>query len=60
MKEKVLTLRQQIWAYARWCDGYTYQQIADVLLYCHLLTHRKGAIRNEEQWKRRCSFGRCD
>lgn len=27
MKEKVLTLRQQIWAYARWCDGYTYQQM---------------------------------
>lgn len=34
MKEKVLTLRQQIWAYARWCDGYTYQQIADALNVC--------------------------
>lgn len=34
------------------------------MFYCrnkeNIKGYAKGAIRDEEQWKRRCSFGRCD
>lgn len=31
---KVLTKEEEEWAYKKWCEGYTQQQIADALYVC--------------------------
>ena len=31
---KVLTAKQSEWAYEKWCEGYTQEQIADALFVC--------------------------
>lgn len=33
-KNNILTNRQRKWAYTKWCEGYTYIQIADALNVC--------------------------
>ena len=33
-RNTLLSHKQKEWAYARWCEGYTYYQIADALNVC--------------------------
>lgn len=32
--ETLLTYKEKSWAYTKWCEGYTHQQIADALNVC--------------------------
>lgn len=34
MQPKLLNRKQREWAYDRWCEGYTHQEIADALFCC--------------------------
>ena len=34
MTEPILTKEEKAWAYQKWCEGYTQQQIADALYVC--------------------------
>lgn len=37
---KVLTKHEEEWAYQKWCEGYTQQQIADALYVCEKTVRR--------------------
>lgn len=34
MTKNILSHRQKEWAYTKWCEGYTYYQIAEALNVC--------------------------
>lgn len=34
MRETLLTQQEKEWAYTKWCEGYTQNQIADALYCC--------------------------
>ena len=36
----VLTTKESAWAYQKWCEGYTQQQIADALFVCEKTVRR--------------------
>jgi DNA-binding XRE family transcriptional regulator len=40
MPERALTHKQIEWAYTKWCEGYTLQQIADALYVCEVTVRR--------------------
>jgi hypothetical protein len=40
MPERALSFKQIEWAYTKWCEGYTLQQIADALYVCKQTVRR--------------------
>lgn len=40
MKQGSLTFKQKEWAYEKWCEGYTFYQIADALNVCTKTIYR--------------------
>lgn len=40
MNVSILTTRQKIWAYARWCEGYRISDIAEALNVCEKTVRR--------------------
>jgi DNA-binding transcriptional regulator LsrR (DeoR family) len=61
MAKRMLTDDEIKWAYEKWCDGYTQQQIADALYVSRVTVYNylkdKQRIRPALHYERRCDNG---